>query len=300
RRQRQMCIRDRRDTIADVDTLPDVVLIGAIPYRSLQDIGDIEQESLGYSSIQTSQDSWGFQMSYAISEYLTVKATYNEQHGSINVETELGINLLSPASSAHYALIGYGKNHIGAYTSEGTQPFPCVAGKAESDNCMPNSTFINGLYSTNNNADYFDDNIWYTSFSITKLWGFDPNNPLNIYNLNDGNVGFGILSSEEPDERLEIRGDIRADEIQQGMLCDSSFVPNCWDPDNLASSAGTRCETTSPLAPGDIRIVNRVESGEVECIDIPMLQVLDSQTCSTAGEYIIGFNQFGNVICEAP
>jgi len=290
-----------RDTIADLDTAVDTVLIGAIPYKTLQSIADTVKESLGYSSIETSQDSWGYQMGYAVSEYLTIKATYNVQHGSISVTTELGVPLSSPIDSVHYAIIGYGKNHIGAYTTEGIRTLPCTVGRAESDNCMPSSDFVSGLYSTNsNNASYFDDNIMYSSFAVTKLWAFDATNPLNIYNLNSGNVGFGILSSDDPDERLEIRGTLRAEEVHQGLVCDTSPVPVCWDPNNLASSAGTRCETASPLAAGNIRVVNRVEGAEVKCTDIPVSQILASQTCATPGEYIIGFDQFGAIICEVP
>lgn len=286
-----------RDTIADPDINPDIVLIGAVPYKSLQDVGEIKQNSIGYSSIQSSQDSWGYQMTYAISDYLTRKPTYDSQHGSISVITELGINLLSPPNSAHYALIGHGANHVGAYTAEGTRPVPCSVGDVESDNCTPNSTFVKGLYSKNNNANYYDDTVWYTSFSISKLWGFSALNPDDIYNLNAGNVGFGTTAM--PTERLEVKGDIRANEIRQDLLCDKSPIPVCWDPENLASVAGTQC-STGGIAPGNIRIVNRVVGAQVQCVDIPMLQVLASQTCAVAGEYIIGFDQLGNIICEVP
>lgn len=294
-----------RDTTVDGDTDPDPVLIGAYPFKSLVRVDD-QGDTVGMSAddagfddavVMTGLDPWGLLMTYAVTGALTDNATYQSQYGAITVLTEDGVQLTDPDDSAHYVIVAHGANHAGAYNSYGSVPTACDTGIDEGDNCDGDASFVVGLYSTQpGSADYFDDTIWFTSFSMSRLWDFVPGSG-DIINLNVGNVGVG---TNNPVERLHVVGDFRADEMSLNQICDTTGTL-CFPSANLGSTAGTQCPTAPPVASGFMRVVTEINNAQVVCTDIPMLTAIVNQTCNTGiGEYAVGFDSSGTIICEVP
>lgn len=291
-----ICKVGGRDTTVDGDTDPDAVLIGMVPFNTIRLGIEASAANLDDTSYFTGLDPWGRPMTYAVTAALTDSATYQSQYGAITVLTEDGIQLTDPDDSAHYVLVAHGFNHAGAYNSYGVVANACELALDEGDNCDGDASFVVGLYSTQpGSPDYFDDTVWYTSFSMSRLWDFEQGTG-NIYNMNVGNVGVG---TNTPAERLQVVGNLRGDDFSQALLCDTNGT-SCWPASNLGGSPGTQCPSTPAVAAGFMRVVNGVQGGEVVCTDIPMLTTVANQACAGVGEYVVGFDESGAIICEVP
>lgn len=310
-----ICKAGGRDTFADADGDPDIVLIGAVPYKTLTtginnslqcfsytdgsplpctdpDAYNPAESKLKDVNMRDTVNPWLYQMSYAVSASQTSKATFNSSYGAIDVTTEAGISLVDPPGSAHFVIIDSGPNAMGAYTAAGVLVTPCTAGTMDAENCDGDATFIAGLRNMGDGAEYFDDTVVYQAYVASQLWMFS--GP-NIYNVNPGNVGIG---TSNPLQKLHVVGDVRASKLATDVLCDITG-DNCWDPDILGSSEGTVC-SDEPSAPGKFRIMTGIKNGAVTCsgeIDVPTLPL--GQSCPT-GQYMVGLTISGGLICEVP
>jgi type II secretory pathway pseudopilin PulG len=298
-----------RDTEADGDTAVDSILIGGLPFVDIRGSGSTtsvtQQEAL---------DSWNYQFTYAVSAHLTNASTYRASRGTIDVRTEpttavpAGVPLVSPEGSSQYVIIGHGDNHRGAYTAKGVINYPCTPGVSYDDeNCDGDMTFISGLRFMRAGTTYFDDAAVYNSYSISALWDF-VGSSVDIYNRNPGNVGVG---TDAPTQQLEVVGDIKATKVVQNELCGMNGL-GCFSPDALAAPAtGAPASTDLPMkcdastVPGTMNVVIGVTlSGtpprpRAVCATVPMLTTTASQ-CSIAGQYAVGINSDGTILCEAP
>lgn len=293
-----------RDTNADTDTLPDPVLIGAVPYKTLGlTMTDIDgdgnpdiQTSGGVSdgvNVEMTLDPWGYKMTYAVTAYMTDPTKYNNTVGALHIRTELGTDITNPPGGAHFVIVAHGNNHAGAYTPDGRIAVPCTAGTAEQENCDGDAVFVRGLRTLVAGANYYDDTVTDRSFSISRLWDFVYGTP-DIYNLNIGNVGVGTIT---PSEKLQVIGNVKGTEISQRLICDSGGA-NCWDPNNIASYKGSQCSAYyPPPAPNNVWVVTGIQGGRVLCTQIPVIKVNTTQTCPV-GKYVVGFDAGGNIICE--
>lgn len=284
----------------DGDGQLDPVLIGALPFRALRDSGSF------HSATQADAlDPWGFQFTYAVSGRLTARATYNASHGVIDVRTEplpsapSGIDLLDPPQSSQYVVVAHGKNHLGAYTAQGLQPFPCVAGTQDADNCDGDGSFTFGLYRESGGSSYFDDVLVYNSFTLSTLWDF-VGTSRDIHNRNPGNVGIGTGT---PTAMLEVVGDARSPFARASRICgvDGS---GCFSPDVLGASAASGESMYCPPAttPGHVSVMKRIVRDPVlnrpvaECEEVPLIAPTLGFTCP-AGTYIRSFLAEGTPQC---
>ena len=253
------------------------------------------------------QDSWGHKFTYAVSGYLTQAVTFDSAHGVVSVQNEFGRTLVQPADGAHYVLVSHGDNGFGAYNRNGSITFPCPASPAiEENNCNGGTVFIDGLRTMVPGAGYFDDLVTYEAYVTSRLW--DYSNAFgyenSLYNLNVGNVGVG---TDAPAYKMDISGSIRGDDIDASLLCDYTHNTGnayCFDPDILGGVTGIGCTTATP---NNIKLVTGIAGnfganpGYVICSpDIPFPTLIPGgQTC-LAGEFVVGINLLGTIICEVP
>lgn len=295
---------------ADGDGANDAVLIGAVPYADIKRGQDTAAQRFeGGIATVSILDPWGYQMTYAVSALMTSASTYRPEYGAISVTTENPlVSVVKPAGSAQYVIVAHGDNHAGAYTAEGAITTPCIAGVAESANCDGGGAYVSGLRSLGPNADYFDDVVWYNSFSISMLWDFVPGGNGDIYNKNAGNVGIG---TDNPSRELEVAGNVAALGAYQDRLCSSSDPTVCWSPDILAAPLSTGLSLNCPdtNTPGFRDVVLGITSQIVTvgtntytqptalCGLAPEVTPIFPQSCP-ANEYVSGFTPSGNIMCD--
>ena len=307
-----------RDTSADVDTAGDPVLIGAIPFADIKQgagIGTTKlNKDLTYKDVL---DPWGYQMTYIVSAYLTdgVNPAVNQpSYGAVFVRTPAippatPIDLIQPPGSAHYALISHGDNHMGAYSADGTRPFPCTAGTADFTNCDGSGIVSVGVRTLQAGAAYFDDVVFQESSAIRALWQVTPAG--SLYNVNSGDVGIGV---DDPQNKLEVQGNILGIDIIQDRICETSggVMQPCWSPKAFADTAGTQCPPSA--TPGMINVVQGIVGDSAQpfglravCQLVPMTLVNTNQSCApvihpvtmlSIPTFAVGFNSTGAVICE--
>ena len=276
------------------------VLIGSLPFKTIRntfdtasfDIGDpatwSDDKVISYDNadFEAGTDPWNFQMTYAITGTLTDAATFDGKAGAIAVETELGVQLSDPPGSRHYVVVSHGENHRGAYSFEGNIPFPCDLVSVEGENCDGDDTFVSGLRTDQEGANYYDDSILYDLSSATTIWNFSEDQPGDIYNANPGNVGVG---TSDPLEKLHVAGTMRVDNLHMEQVCDTGGT-NCWTPAKVL-----RCPDASP---GNISVATGFVAGEIVCEEVPAPRVLRNQSCTVPGEFMVGVRTDGTIICE--
>lgn len=313
----------------------DRVLVGAVPFATMIDPDNNGDPSDGVNTTDLklrdglAYDGWGRKLTYAVSENLTVQASYNDAYGSILVidensnpivditedanrnntfdageDTDLN-GALNRGLYAHYVLISHGQNGMSGYTSSGAQVMPCPAALPiatfpavatpanEVENCdAADGTFLSGLHNDNDHS-FNDDLVNLIINQTAGLWTYA--NSLNqIRNTNAGNVGFG---TNAPDERLDIAGNLRAQMTQATGYCDTAAGANalCLLPETIG---GTRAEMQCPSG----QIVINIENNRVNCADpfSAAFSNVNARTCP-AGCVVGGFQKIGtttNVICR--
>ncbi len=301
------------------NTNPDPVFIGAIPYRTLKtgmerDIcynkatglsvtcnpADPTQYNPTDSSFKEVAlgdvlDSWGYQMTYAVTGSQVSTNSFNSNYGAIDVVTETGISLLKPAGSAHYVVIAHGENHIGAYDQLGRQLFPCTGTGQDLNNCDLDGVYVSGLRAMAQGANYFDDIVAYRAYTLSELWKFAENTTggggtiIVMYNANPGNVGVG---TNTPERKLHVAGEMRAAKTRSVQICDETLTTNCFTP-ALLGGAGMACPAP---APGTFAAAQRIRFSNIECTNIPKFILPAGQECADPAEFVVGFSA-GALVC---
>lgn len=302
-----------RDTDADGDVDLDPVLIGGLPFRIFRDKSAANEDYGSTSSLTQRQslDPWGYQFTYAVSGYLTDAVTYNSAFGAIDVRTEptagtpAGSPVVDPEGSSQYVVIAHGKNHLGAYSSQGVIGIPCIAGATQdAENCdrTGNATFIAGLMRETGDANYFDDILIYNSYALSTLWDF-VGTTTDIYNRNPGFVGIGTGA---PEQELHVVGDIRSDSATTSAIC-SRIGTGCWSPDILAAPASSGltlfCPDTGTVGFADVIVGIEIDpvtnQPRATCGLAPKLTPQPNQQCGP-GTYVTGIGPSGVIICGLP
>lgn len=135
----------------DGDGNPDMVLIGAFPFKTMQDqasngsISDYFREVFTY-------DGYDMRYTYAVSANMatpdpsiyTHSRMISANFGVITVVDENGQQMTEPPNSAHYVIVSHGANKRGAYSPGGTQ----------SQNCIFSTLILNGVEDPNDTALY--------------------------------------------------------------------------------------------------------------------------------------------------
>ena len=297
-------IAGARVTPASASGQPDFVLIGGVPFKTILCAGyDCTTATASDNGINTItaddiQDGWGSQMTYAVSGYMVMSASFDASYGSIGIQKEDGGSLISPANGAHYAIVSHGSRGMGAYTVDGKIKTPCTAGSPlEQENCdRDDAIFLNGLKSAADEATYFTDIIAFQTYTLSSIWDYSTvsGNENDVYNLNAGNVGIGIAT---PTEKLEVNGAIKGDIFKADQICDMTGM-DCFDPSVLGGAVGSTCP---PAAAGFIKLVTGVGNNAVECSgDIPFPSGLAGKSCPPGPpqQYMVGMNSLGEVICK--
>lgn len=275
-----------RDANGDGDLTNDNVIIGAFPYKmyysSIGEGTDFQlQENITIASVL---DGWKHNLTYAVTEQLTVAATFDEAFGAIAVETEVpGDTVIDPAGGAHFVIVSHGFDGKGSYTNSGGQVAACAGAGFDLENCDGDALFINGLTSLQQGANYYDDYILFRIWQATDLWEANGN---DIFNTNPLNVG---VNTDNPTEKLHVNGDLAVIATYSDELCDSGGA-DCFEA-RLLGGSGMRCN------PGEL--MTGIENNNVICAPVVNSGSLLSTSCPP-GQFIRGVTNLGNLVCGAP
>lgn len=289
-----------RDTEADADADPDPVLVGGIPFKTIANRITSSLVSgdrwIKFAALGDIQDGWGQQMTYVVTGYLAQAATFEAAHGAVAIRKEDGGTLVRPENGAHYALVSHGGNWSGAYNIHGKQSVACPAAGTEAENCDGDSTFISGLHSESAGSLYYDDFVSFESYVLSSIWDYSDvaGYEDDIYNLNGGNIGVGLSA---PQEKLDVFGNVMADEVHAPQICDSAGT-NCFPADILGGPTGIVCPAGS--AANTIRLATGIANNNVVCSgDLPLPSGFAGQSCPS-GQYMSGVNSMGSIVCQSP
>ncbi len=111
---------------ADGDGVNEFVFIGAVPLTTIRsapdpdpNVGGIGAMAGGISN-DVMVDGWQSKMTYAVSEALTSRDTFNIDAGVIAGEDEHGNAVAGIDDDAHYVVVSHGKDQSGAYSMDGS------------------------------------------------------------------------------------------------------------------------------------------------------------------------------------
>ena len=273
-----LCRVSGRDV--DGDGAPEDVLIGAVPINSM--IPNLTNAKLSRNNII---DGWGNILKYAVSRDLTNPGNFSSSAGAITIQDEFGTSLTDPDGSAHFVLISHGDNGGGSFTLSGGQYNDCPINRVESENCDDNdAVFVSGLRAMADTANYNDDLVRYLSWKGASIWNYSADGE-NIHNTNIGNIGIG---TEEPAERLQVVGVIKAQDALAQAFCDNVGT-DCMNPDAIAGDLPDMECPAGQVAVG-------VELNRLVCA-APAAGVASS-TCA-AGTLAVGYSTKNGLICQA-
>lgn len=293
---------------ADGNGQPDKILIGAIPYNSMQPILRDVDLSAGNTI-----DGWGRKLTYAVTLSLTDPVSYNDYHGAIAVEDENAKSVLNEPGTAHLILISHGNNGRGAYMPSGTLVQNCVISTPvippppapppappmahnETENCDNDGTFLDGLRYADEFS-YNDDLAKYLITQVSSLWSYtggifvpptSTNLVLQVANSNPGYVGIGVVDPVEP---LHIAGSIQAEQLEVDKFCDTSGL-DCMSPETIGGEVpDMQCE------PG--KAITKIEDENARAYCEPIFTAATAGTCP-AGQAMIGISTTGVLCAPTP
>lgn len=288
-----------RDTAGDAEGfLPDPVLVGAVPYVTL---GIDLRETI---------DGWGGKLTYAVSEFMTDPADFNENWGVINRlvlqpdATDPSILILNSTrnpsvpdplgsddgeiSAFPITVVSHGPDNKGAYNYEGRLIAPCTGTARDVENCDGDNTFIaadriTGIYSLANNDEFFDDGFAFFDISRdSDKWAYVSADDIN--NKANGNIGIGTTT---PDFPLHVDGNILvSDEVRALTYCNESGQ-DCFNP-NIIGGSGISCNGG---------LITGISNSNVICVNQIDVTDITPRTCPD-DEFVKGINAAGELICE--
>lgn len=283
---------------------PFVIRVGTLPFRAL---GLNEKNSL---------DGYGNKFTYAVTEVLTDRNTFSAMDGGVEIIDNAASTIISPAASAHFAIISHGKNENGAFNVNGIQITCGAAAIVESDNCnmSANAVYRYAEQSSANNNNFFDDKIVFNLGEDVPLWQLS-NNPgaLNSLELKTDNLGINFIDvalntasgiSPAVIQELHPSGSIRAEgAIQLEELCDPTHNPDsayngCFPITKLAgNSPALRCpKPAGPWGgadPGTAIYMLGIDNGVAQCGN-------EINKRCPSGQYLSAIGAGGALTCVGP
>ncbi len=252
-------------------------------------------------------DAWGNIPQYAVTQVLTrpyVQAnhntTFDPYRGSIRIIDEHGNNTGGTKEDAHYVVLSYGHDGMGAKNwangNIGTQntDFANQAENFDNDAVFVSSIRNSASLTAADKNRFFDDYVAFTTTTPMTLWSKDGAN--GVSTVTSHNVGIGTA---KPVEKLTI-GNITASDAEtksslkvertmysQG-ICDAGTT-NCFTPQSLIDLKCT--------APGQYMKSVKIVNGKLmpDCQNI----ALTTPVCPNNG-YLQGVDTAGNPICTDP
>lgn len=249
------------------DPLKGNVRIGALPFRIL----NIDDEE--------TYDGYGSRLYYAVTENLTVLATYKETGGGIDLINDSGVSVVNPAASIRYLIFSTGANQAGGYSRDGVEIQPCIPSQKDGSNCDFNqvdAVFRTARPTTVDNNNHFDDIIQPYIKSEPPLWKRTETNPDNIEDLSPQNIG---ISVQTPGSDLVVSGNVvsRTDGSALGNLLTTRLCStggtNCFEPKNISGDISTGTPGNGPSGPNPV-------AG-------------DGMKCDSPYEYMVGIKNAG-------
>lgn len=134
------------------------VLIGALPYKTLN------------LSVDISGDAWGHKYTYAVTQVLTAPGTYMSSIGSITVNGVLVdvAGIPTPVTDAAFVLVSHGPDAKGAYRNAGANMLVgCTAAGTDLENCDNDNVFLYGTLSKAAGATHYDDHLLWRPVDYT-------------------------------------------------------------------------------------------------------------------------------------
>lgn len=256
------------------------VYIGAVPYATL----DIP----GASSLTGSQtiDGWKNKLVYVVTGRLTRVADFQDTGGAIILVDEHDQPIRDPNTNAivypHGLLLSAGTDGMGAFNPYGIE-IPCdSAFPNQSENCDNDAKFVDSIRYDAPGPTYYDDFTSIGYWSSASIWAYSPVNTDNVYNTNPGNIGIG---TNDPQEKLDVVGNIRARDMNAQQYCNTSG-DDCF-PSATIGGEGIHC-------PGN-QVMIGIRRNSPVCQD--SRYNVEARTCNTAiGEVVTGIVN-GRVQC---
>ncbi len=243
------------------------VFIGGVPYVTM---GIPYHDTL---------DGWGRGLTYAVSGAQADPAiTFDPNNGAIQITNENG--LLS-TTLYHGVVVSHGPNGAGAFNINGQQ-LPCVMNYVEAENCDNDGLFMNGLLSLGENDNYFDDLINFNGWTQSAIWEYTTVE--DVKSANTGNVGVGTTT---PTAKLDVAGDLKADNVRSGQICDQNGQ-NCFPSKLIAGQ-----EAVMRCPPG--RVLVGIANNAAICENI---SISVTGNCPP-GQFVVRITA-GGVQCAAP
>lgn len=221
-----------RDTVADPDTDNDKVLIGDVPSAELGLPADL------------TIDGYGNKLTYAVSEYLTNAATFQEDRGVIKIHDAASAmtDRTGTSSDVHYLVFSHGQNGKGAFNINGIMVSACNAPGVDVENCDNDALFTDNFTFSASNAvvtggnvvaqtryqrqqslvagnTNYDDFLRFVTNSASDLWARTAS-AMNsdLFSTAPGNARIG--AGPVPSAKLHVMGDVLATaNVQARRLC---------------------------------------------------------------------------------
>tara|TARA_R110001592_G_scaffold3525_26_gene20137 strand:- start:5756 stop:7045 length:1290 start_codon:yes stop_codon:yes gene_type:complete len=259
--------------ICKTDNTPDAIIIGGVPFATLQMPQD---ESLDY---------WGNKVFYAVTQKQTDPATYATNAGEIRIlAADSALQVAAGTADgvpdqlgSFYDMILFstGSNGVGGYSKDGVAIGVCGNATTgfESENCDLDNVFF---VDKNPNADdgairsdvagvnYYDDWTRAQETPPISTW-FQHNSPTNFVLTLATKVGIGTT---DPSDSLEVMGAIRVEptasftgRLKSDSICNES---NCFDPDIIThTSLDMSCESSAEFPYK--RAVTEIRDSSTKC-----------------------------------
>jgi prepilin-type N-terminal cleavage/methylation domain-containing protein len=299
------------------------VLIGAVPFAAL---GLPQKYNL---------DGYNNKFTYAVTESLTVAASYKDNGGIIQVIDELGSETQGTNKNAHYVIVSHGSDRKGAFTLNGIQTITCDLSilSRDNDNCDNNATFRSNFATigTGGNAKYtrdeidvagpnhYDDYIHWATSTDTDIWTktVASGTTSDIFNRDLGSIRVG--GTTEPTAKVEVRGgDFKATAFRADRLCTNTgicaaagstsglavpynYAPNVFSPSIIAAdhNSANNAKPGGGIDCGPNTGLTGIGNSDEECnlSDFPTSYSIGT-SCSTgmAAHKIVG----GKLVCVIP
>ncbi len=302
----------------------DPVLIGAIPYKTIQDAlcppsssrCGVSGENGGIKdgiSRAVTLDFWNRQMTYAVTEQLTVvpppASHFPPSPGAIDVRTDTlysltedlayNLNPLYPGGNVFWVVLSHGADGVGAYRDNGVMAVACPPAPYNSGNwnCLTRTapafmSFLNGITTLVPGPNYFDDFLYFSKNKIKGLWTVAATAD-DITNRNTGKVGIG---TRNPIEQLDVSGNIKALESRSSQVCDGTGT-KCFNPAELGGDplfgGGMVCPPAAGLL---VSALTGIANSDPVCATVTRSSVVTAAQCPP-GNPVVGVTAAGCLVC---